>query len=160
MEEKKQPATPAWYVNLSLVVLTTMLACRLVYSYYWYILTHGHTATSRIVSLLVIVFGVGMIFVIKRSIAHGVLVTKGPFRLIAHPTYLIYLLLDVPLWFIVPIDRYALITAPTFYVALLITAYLEERDLMNRYGEGARSYYGKTPSVHYVLWRCLRLAKA
>lgn len=131
-------------------VLCVFLASR-AWLYRQYFALNGGSVTSYAIQLVFILFLIYIILTLKSARKSKRMVTHGAYRLVAHPAYATYVIVDLPLWFLMPLSSFAVVTGILLYAVILITAYLEENYLIHRFGDEARSYYGKTLSVHFLL---------
>ena len=135
-----------------LYVLCVFLALR-VWLYREYFAIHGKSRLSHVVMAVFMLFIIYIILTLKHAWRKKQMVTYGPYRFVAHPTYVMYAILDLPLWFLMPLSTFAVSTGILLYVVILITAYLEEKSLIRCFGDTARNYYDRTLSIHLLLSR-------
>src|SRR3989344_3503663 len=135
-----------------LKVVCVCMALRWVF-YYQPLKTSRLPHWSPLVLVILWCFCVYMILKIRRARRGRYMMTSGPYRLLAHPVYTMYFLIDLPFWFLGQATWYAITSAILFYLGLVTTAYLEERHLICRFGDEARDYYQHPISVHFVLAR-------
>lgn len=81
----------------------------------------------------------------------GRLVTKGPFSIVRHPTYLAHTLMFSGAFLLTGVTAIALITVLDFITVNTLIIPLEERELLNRFGEIYISYMEKVPSRFFPL---------
>ena len=100
-----------------------------------------HLWTVRILGLLGII-GVPEI----SDKIKGRLVTEGPFSIIRHPTYLAHTIMFSGIFLITGVIPIVIITILDFLVINILVIPLEERELLNRFGEEYKLYKIKVPS--------------
>lgn len=137
--------------NMLLILCVALVSRGWLYRQYFEI--NGVSGIARMIMGVLALFMLYMIIVMRGAIHKGALLTRGPYRFVAHPAYIVYILLDIPLWFISPFSLFVVTSGILFYLVLLITAYLEEVALIERFGTEARRYYKNTLSLHFFLWR-------
>lgn len=76
----------------------------------------------------------------------GRLVTEGPFSTIRHPTYLAHTLMFSGIFLITGVIAVGIITVFDLLVVNLLIIPLEEKELLNRFGEEYKFYKEKVPS--------------
>jgi len=106
-----------------------------------------------------IVINILAIFIVRRYLrmrAGKRLVTIGPYRLVAHPAYVTYLVVDLIFWLGGSLTAYAVISGVCYWLVIFAAAYCEEVQLMELVGDQAMKYYHRTPSIHYFLGRLLQ----
>jgi protein-S-isoprenylcysteine O-methyltransferase Ste14 len=88
----------------------------------------------------------------RQGFKRGELVTSGPYKYFAHPTYCLYILVDVCFMsFMVQPSMWNTLTSLVFVGSTLFTAYFEEKNLINVYKDKARWHLGRTLSVNVFL---------
>jgi protein-S-isoprenylcysteine O-methyltransferase Ste14 len=107
-----------------------------------------HIWTARLLGIW------GIIGMPEISTKAGVgLITKGPFSIVRHPTYLAHTLMFSGAFLITGVATVALITILDFITVKTIIIPLEERELLSRFGEIYISYMEKVPSRFFHLER-------
>ncbi len=92
----------------------------------------------------VLLGGLGIIGVPEiSSKAKSILVTKGPFSIIRHPTYLAHSLIFLGVFFITGEVVVGVVALLDFLVVNSMIVPLEEKELLNRFGEEYQKYKGK-----------------
>ncbi|MBI5408543.1 MAG: isoprenylcysteine carboxylmethyltransferase family protein [Nitrospirae bacterium] len=76
---------------------------------------------------------------------HGRFVAAGAFSIVRHPTYLAHTMMFTGVFFATGVISVGVITVVDFSVVNLIIIPLEERELLNRFGEEYRDYRSKVP---------------
>ncbi|NWF52724.1 MAG: isoprenylcysteine carboxylmethyltransferase family protein [Nitrospirae bacterium] len=77
--------------------------------------------------------------------ARGKLVTEGPFSFMRHPTYFAHSLMFTGIFFITEVLAVGMITVVDILLIHFIIIPLEEKELLNRFGEEYRLYIKRTP---------------
>jgi len=75
----------------------------------------------------------------------GRLVTGGAFSIVRHPTYLAHTLMLSGIFFITSVIAVGIVTLLDFLFIYLVIVPLEERELINRFGEEYKQYKGRVP---------------
>ena len=139
-----------------LFVLCVCMLCR-ISLYAQYVATHADSMEflNGVMAICVVGFVVSVCFtlVIHRAMANRTMMKGGAYRLVAHPVYALYILGDIPLWYLTPLSVFSVTRGILFYVVIFITAYLEESGMIQRFGEEAIQYYRRTPSIHMLFGR-------
>ncbi len=76
---------------------------------------------------------------------HGRFITTGAFSIVRHPTYLAHTMMFAGVFLATGVISVGIITAVDFSVVNLIIIPLEERELLNRFGDEYRDYRSKVP---------------
>ncbi len=148
---------PLWIRATKMLFVFCLCLLSRIWLYFQYFTTVREMSGSECAIVTVaMVLMLGFIRAIYKSTVNGTLMTRGLYRFVAHPTYSVYILGDIPLWYIMPLTAYSLISGILFYAVLFRTAYLEEVYMLNKFGKEAQKYYRRTPSVHLLLWRLRR----
>jgi len=83
----------------------------------------------------------------------GKLITRGPFAVVRHPTYFAHILMFSSIFLITGVIAIGIITLLDFLLVYTIITPLEERELLNRFGEEYRLYKKRVPKffprVHF-----------
>jgi len=83
------------------------------------------------------------------------LVTRGPYRFVRHPTYVTFLVVPVILFLLSSNWLLGLSAFILFLILMVVRAPIEEKELINRFGDEYRSYMQKTnrffPSLHQIV---------
>lgn len=80
------------------------------------------------------------------------LITTGVFKFTRHPMYTGLLIGDCIYWNSVNVNKeYFWHSMIGFVVSMAITAYLQERETLDRFGQKAKQYYSKTPRL-FILY--------
>jgi protein-S-isoprenylcysteine O-methyltransferase Ste14 len=72
------------------------------------------------------------------------LITRGPYRFVRHPTYVTFLFIPVTLFLISANWLIGAASFVLFLILMVVRAPIEERELINRFGDEYRSYMRKT----------------
>ena len=139
------PNIPA---RVSLYVMTTLMTVRWWCLYITNPEIHQWSNVIRPAGLLIAAFTIWLIVLLRKAGRDGRLATQGPYRFVAHPAYVMYVTMDVPLWFLVTHDLFAVSTGIAFYVSIAVTMYLEEKALLFNHGEMAKVHLARTLSIH------------
>jgi protein-S-isoprenylcysteine O-methyltransferase Ste14 len=75
----------------------------------------------------------------------GNLITRGPFSIVRHPTYLAHTLLFSGVFLITGVVSVAMVTIVDFIIVNALIIPLEEKELSNRFGERFTIYKKKVP---------------
>lgn len=75
----------------------------------------------------------------------GKLVTKGPFSIVRHPTYFAHTLMFSGVFLITEVVAVGIITILDFFFIHILIIPLEEKELLNRFGEEYRLYRERVP---------------
>ena len=75
----------------------------------------------------------------------GKLVTQGPFSVVRHPTYFAHTMIFSGVFLMTEVITVAIITLLDLLLILLLIIPLEEKELLNRFGEEYRIYKGRVP---------------
>jgi protein-S-isoprenylcysteine O-methyltransferase Ste14 len=75
----------------------------------------------------------------------GKLVTEGPFSVVRHPTYFAHTLMFAGIFLITEVVAVGIITILDFFFIHVFIIPLEEKELLNRFGEGYRLYRERVP---------------
>lgn len=85
------------------------------------------------------------------------LVTDGPYRFVRHPTYVAFLFMPVILFLISSNWLIGSASLALFLIMMVVRAPIEERELLNRFGDEYKSYMRKTnrffPSFRHTVKR-------
>lgn len=76
----------------------------------------------------------------------GRLVTKGPFSIIRHPTYLAHTLMFLGIFLLTEVVVVGVITILDLIIITILLIPLEERELLSRFGEEYKLYKIEVPS--------------
>jgi protein-S-isoprenylcysteine O-methyltransferase Ste14 len=83
------------------------------------------------------------------------LVTQGPYRFVRHPTYVTFLVIPVILFLITSNWLIGSSSFVLFFILMVVRAPIEEKELINRYGDEYRLYMRRTnrffPSLHRMV---------
>jgi len=72
------------------------------------------------------------------------LVTHGPYRFVRHPTYVLFLFMPVILFLLSSNWIIGAASFTLFLILMIVRAPIEERELVNRFGDEYRSYMRRT----------------
>ncbi len=75
----------------------------------------------------------------------GKLITRGPFAVVRHPTYFAHILMFSGIFLITGVIAIGIITLFDFLLVYTIITPLEEKELLNRFGEEYRLYKNRVP---------------
>jgi protein-S-isoprenylcysteine O-methyltransferase Ste14 len=81
------------------------------------------------------------------------LVTKGPFSVVRHPTYLAHTLLFAGVFLITGVITVGIVTLLDFVIMNAVVIPLEERELGNRFGEEYKQYKERVPQFFPRIFR-------
>jgi len=81
----------------------------------------------------------------------GKLVTEGPFSVVRHPTYFAHTMIFSGVFLITEVVAVGIIALIDFFFIHIIIVPLEEKELLNRFGEDYRVYRERTP--RFFPWR-------
>lgn len=73
------------------------------------------------------------------------LVTEGPFSIVRHPTYLAHTLMFSGVFLITGVTAVAVITFADFILITMVIIPLEDRELINRFGDEYKRYKERVP---------------
>jgi protein-S-isoprenylcysteine O-methyltransferase Ste14 len=83
----------------------------------------------------------------------GKLVTEGPFSIVRHPTYFAHILIFSGVFLITGVVSVGIITIIDIFLIHIFIIPLEEKELLNRFGEEYRLYRKRVsrffPCIHY-----------
>ncbi|NWF76698.1 MAG: isoprenylcysteine carboxylmethyltransferase family protein [Nitrospirae bacterium] len=99
-----------------------------------------HIWTARLLGLWGII---GVPEIITKTKKH--FVTKGPFSIVRHPTYLAHTCMFSGAFFITGVMAVGIITILDFLTVTTLIIPLEEKELASRYGKSYQSYRKKVP---------------
>jgi len=75
----------------------------------------------------------------------GELTTRGPFAVVRHPTYFAHVMMFSGIFLMTGVIAIGIITLLDFLLVYIIIIPLEEKELLNRFGEGYRLYKKRVP---------------
>jgi protein-S-isoprenylcysteine O-methyltransferase Ste14 len=75
----------------------------------------------------------------------GRLVIAGPFAVVRHPTYLAHLVILLGVFLITNYTGAGLLALLDFFISYFLIVPLEERELLNRFGDDYRMYRNRVP---------------
>lgn len=75
------------------------------------------------------------------------LITKGPFSIIRHPTYVSHTIFLVGIFLSTGVAATGIVAIIDFFVVALVIIPLEERELLSRFGNEYRVYRSRTPRL-------------
>ena len=90
--------------------------------------------------------GIGIIGVPEvKGNAKSILITDGPFSYVRHPTYLAHTMIFLGIFLISGAAAVGIVTIIDFVIINVFTMPLEEKELLERFGEEYGSYMRKVP---------------